>query len=401
MKLLSLCSAICFAADLVAGTSAPAIRSGIKKRGIATPKAIRQRSTAACSSIVKPKFFIISMFSSEADIWYADTELNLYAKNITVPGFSPLFPDAHCTESGDVCQLTTGEGEINAASTLSALWTSGCFDLASTYFMIAGISGGNPYHVTTGSVTFSKYAVQLNLQYEFDHSQTPANASSGYYPQDASYPDEYSARDYPGEIYGTEAFELNENLRDHLYDIASSVTLNDTTAAAVYRAKYTISPGNEPPSVVKCDSGTSDNYWSGSVLADAFTNYTLLLTNGSGVYCGTQQEDNATLEALLRGALAGKLDFARIIIMRTISDFDRAPPGETETYHLIEAEQGGFTPSVNNIYIAGIEIVHDVLRNWNSTYAGGIKPENYVGDLWNSLNSEVAPDIGTEAIYIN
>lgn len=152
---------------------------------------------------------------------------------------------------------------------------------------------------------------------------------------------------------------------------------------------------------MKCDSGTSDNYWSGSVLGDAFSNYTLLLTNGSGILCGTQQEDNATLEALLRGALAGKLDFARILIMRTISDFDRAPPGETETYHLIEAEQGGFTPSINNIYLAGIEIVNDVLENWNSTYAGGIKPGNYVGDLWNSLNSEVAPDIGTEAIYIH
>lgn len=31
-------------------------------------------------------------------------------QNITVPGFSPLFPDAHCTSDGDVCQLTTGEG---------------------------------------------------------------------------------------------------------------------------------------------------------------------------------------------------------------------------------------------------------------------------------------------------
>jgi purine nucleoside permease len=58
--------------------------------------------------------------------------------------------------------------EINAASSLSALWTSGCFNLTQTYFMVAGISGGNPHLVTTGSVTFPKYAVQLNLQYEFD-----------------------------------------------------------------------------------------------------------------------------------------------------------------------------------------------------------------------------------------
>lgn len=232
-------------------------------------------------------------------------------------------------------------------------------------------------------------------------SQVPANASSGYYPQDADYPDEYAAEDYPGEIYGTEAFELNEDLRDRAYYLASLVSLNDTDAAAAYRAKYTYAPGNQPPSVVKCDSGTSDNYWSGSVLGDAFTNYTLLLTNGSGVYCGTQQEDNATLEALLRGASAGKLDFTRIIIMRTISDFDRAPPDETEVYHLIYADQEGFEPSINNIYLAGIEIVNDVLEYWNSTYADGIKPGNYVGDLWNSLDSEVAPDIGTEAIYIN
>lgn len=48
-------------------------------------------------------------FDPEADIWYENMP-ELYDNNITVTGFSPLFPDAHCTESGDVCQLTTGEG---------------------------------------------------------------------------------------------------------------------------------------------------------------------------------------------------------------------------------------------------------------------------------------------------
>jgi purine nucleoside permease len=232
-------------------------------------------------------------------------------------------------------------------------------------------------------------------------SQVPTNDSSGYFPQNADYPDEYSSADYPGEIYGTEAFELNENLRDRASYVASLVSLNDTEGAAEYRSKYGYAPANQPPSVVKCDSGTSDNYWSGSVLGDAFTNYTLLLTNGSGIYCGTQQEDNATLESLLRGAVSSMLDFSRIILLRTISDFDRAPPDETEVYHLLYAEQEGFEPSINNIYIAGIEIVKDVLMYWNSTYKDGLKPSNYVGDLWNSLDSDVAPDIGTESIYIN
>lgn len=297
--------------------------------------------------------------------------------------------------------MTTGEGEINAAGSVLALWLSKCFDLTSTYFMIAGISGGNPHLVTTGSVTFAKYAVQVGLQEEFDHSQTPANATSGYYPQNAYYPDEANPEDYPGSLYGTEVYEVNENLRDRAYYLASLVSLNDTEAAAEYRAKYGYSPANQPPSVVKCDSATSDQYWSGSVLGEAFANYTELLTNGSGIYCGTQQEDNATLESLLRGAVLGMLDFSRVIIMRTISDFDRAPPGETEVYHLLYAAQEGFGPSIQNIYNAGIEIVKDVMMYWNGTYDKGLTPGNYIGDVYYSLPGPVLPDIGTAAYYIN
>lgn len=48
-------------------------------------------------------------FDSEADVWYENMP-EILSNNVTVPGFSPLFPDAHCTGIGDVCQLTTGEG---------------------------------------------------------------------------------------------------------------------------------------------------------------------------------------------------------------------------------------------------------------------------------------------------
>lgn len=196
-------------------------------------------------------------------------------------------------------------------------------------------------------------------------------------------------------------FELNDNLKKRAVALAKKATLNDTEAAQTYRATYGYAPASEPPTVVECDSGTSNTYWSGSVLGDAFSAYTKLLTNGSGLYCNSQQEDTATLEALLRGDLAEKLDFSRVIIMRTASDFDRAPPGETETFHLLQAEQEGFAPAIENLYVAGIEIVKDVLEHWEDVYESGVKAENYVGDLFNSLGSEVAPDIGTEAIYIN
>jgi purine nucleoside permease len=267
--------------------------------------------------------------------------------------------------------------------------------------MIAGISGGNPHIVTTGSVTLSRFAVQFDLQYEFDARQIPSNDSTGYFPQNAYYPDSPNGSDYPEEIYGTEVFEVNENLRDRLFYIASLAHLKDSPSAQAYRSTYGYAPANLPPTVVKCDSVTSNNYVSGSILGDALTNFTELMTNGTGTYCGTQQEDNATLEALLRGALAGILDFSRVVIMRTISDFDRAPPDETEVYHLLYADQKGFEISIENIYIAGIAIVNDIRLYWDLTYKDGIGPNNYIGDLFNSLDYRLKPDIGIEEYYIN
>lgn len=142
-------------------------------------------------SPLTPKVFIISMFSPEAEVWYGIQEFDILAQNISTPGLSPLFQDIHCTMNGEICQVVTGESEINAASTISALVLSPYFDLTKTYFMVAGIAGVNPEVATTGSVTFARYAVQVALQYEFDAREIPGNFSTGYVPQGAYSPDGY------------------------------------------------------------------------------------------------------------------------------------------------------------------------------------------------------------------
>ncbi len=58
---------------------------------------------------IKPKVFIIDMFPPEGAAWYNIPEFNLLAKNITVPGLSPIYPDVHCTANEEVCQIVTGE----------------------------------------------------------------------------------------------------------------------------------------------------------------------------------------------------------------------------------------------------------------------------------------------------
>lgn len=58
----------------------------------------------------------------------------------------------------------------------------------------------------------------------------------------------------------------------------------------------------------------------------------------------TAQEDNATLEVLLRAALHKLVDFSRIILMRTASDFDRPWPGLSPYDNLVVVEQGNLPP---------------------------------------------------------
>lgn len=243
---------------------------------------------------------------------------DLLANNITVRGLSPLYPHVHCNEQGEVCQLTMGEAEINAATSMAAFVFSGLFDLTRTYFLLAGIAGVNPKLGTLGSVALSKYSVQVALQYEIDAREMPINFSTGYLPYGA-----YAPNEYPSIIYGTEVMELSENLRDVAAELAQQAELVDSADSADYCTRYVTSSGvyaaaTASPSVIKCDSATSDVYYSGTLLSEAFENTTKLWTNQSTVtYCMSAQEDSAVLEVLMRATVWGLVDFSRAIAMRT------------------------------------------------------------------------------------
>ena len=74
-------------------------------------------------------------------------------------------------------------------------------------------------------------------------------------------------------------------------------------------------------------------------------------------------EDNATLTALNRAAEAGRLDFDRVAVLRTASDFDREPPGRTPIDSL-PADAGGFVPATENAYRVGSTFADAVIAGW-------------------------------------
>ncbi|KAI9739789.1 MAG: hypothetical protein M1834_006510 [Cirrosporium novae-zelandiae] len=391
MQLLHLIGTALSAAAIVAASP---LNGGSQAIRVGREQAMMKRTSA-----IAPKVFIISMFDPENEVWYGIPEFDILAHNITIAGLSPLYESIHCTYDYEICTVITGESEINAASTITALTLSSEFDLTKTYFMVAGIAGISPKVGTLGSVTFARYAIQVALQYEFDMRDLSSNWTTGYVPLGSTLPSEY-----PSSIYGTEVFEVNDALKKLAVGFAKTATLNDSAEAVVYRAHYSknsslYAAATVAPNVLECDAATSDVYYSGTLLSESFDNFTTMMTNGTGVYCTTAQEDNATLEALLRAAIWKLVDFSRIIIMRTASDFDRPYPGEDATTNLFWADQGGFEPAIQNIYLAGVKVVEGIIDNWNSTFEKGVNATNYIGDIFGSLGGE--PDFGPGSEFDN
>ena len=94
------------------------------------------------------------------------------------------------------------------------------------------------------------------------------------------------------------------------------------------------------------------------------------------MYCTTQQEDNATQNALARAAAAGKVDLKRLAVLRTGSNFDRPYPGQSAQASLkasTTGATGGFVPATQNLYNVGGLLVRDIVANW-AQWRDGVPP---------------------------
>ena len=251
-------------------------------------------------------------------------------------------------------------GRIVSISSVSALIYSGQFDLQRTYFLVAGIAGIDPSQGTLGSAAWARFLVDSDLAWEIDAREVPANWPNGFIGINTQGPGQKPPLDYK-----TEVFRVNEALLQKALALSKTAVLDDNATARAYRANYPSAPANQPPAVVQCDTAAGNTYWHGAKLGEREAAWVKLLTDGQGTYCTTQQEDNASFEALTRGAKAGLLDLQRVAVLRTASNFDRPYPGQTPYDSLVNSHSGGFVPSLNNLYLAGGPLVNDIVTRWS------------------------------------
>lgn len=316
-------------------------------------------ASAQANTTPRPiKVLVIAMFEPEAEPWIEPLKL---IDKITVPGLLPESPALRCN-ADDVCLLTAGMGHANVAASTMAVALDPQLDLTRTWFLIAGIAGIDPAQGTIGTATWARFLVDVGIAHEIDPREMPKRWKSGLFGILTKGPGEKPKFDYH-----TEVARLDEALLQKALALTRNAPLEDSAAAKAYRAKYKAAPANEPPKVIQCDTLGGDTWWHGKYLGQHARDWTRLLTDGQATYCTTQQEDNATYNALARAAAAGKVDLQRVAVLRTASNFDRPHSGQSAYDSLMRSTTGGtggFVPATRNLCKVGSLLVQDIVAHW-------------------------------------
>lgn len=318
---------------------------------------------SASAEVIAPKVMVISMFDAEAKPWHENAKLETIVK---VPGLPKAADSVAC--NADICAMTTTMGFANAASSVMAVAFSEQFDLRKTYFIIAGIAGVDPQNGTLGTAAWADYVVDAGLFHRIDRTEAGEGWPTTIIELGAKEPGakaEWSA--------GSEVYQVNPALVKAAFEASKDVVLADNADAEAYRAAYSQEAAKAKPQVTICTSASADTYWHGKVIAEEIASHVSTLTDGKADYCMSQMEDNATLTALSRAADAGRVDFSRIAVLRTASNFDRQPDTMTAIESLT-AKSGGFMPSTQNAYLVGNAFAQAIITDW-AKYETGLKAE--------------------------
>ena len=119
-------------------------------------------------------------------------------------------------------------------------------------------------------------------------------------------------------------------------------------------------PRSVRPSSPSATQSPSSTFWHGK-LSDAWANeWVSYFTGGKGQFATTGMEDTGTLQSLKYPRAAGRVDWHRILVLRTVSNYDQQPRGMTAAESLAHQRIGTYSaylPSLEAAYRVGHMVV--------------------------------------------
>jgi len=312
------------------------------------------------------KVVVVAMFERGEDTGDVPGEYQYWVEREHLDRVIPLAAGFHAVRMNQdgVLGLLTGVGTAKATASVMALGLDPRFDLRKAYWVIAGIGGGDPADVSLGSAVWVDRVIDGDLAYEIDGRQIPAEWKTGYVPLGKSAPYEQ-----PMSTQRAAVFALNPELTGWAYGLTREMTLADSDDLKKYRARFTgFANATRPPFVTRGDQVTASTFWHGSKMEEWANDWTSYYTGGKGNYMVCAMEDSGTLQALTFLQADGRVDLQRVLVLRTVSNYDREAPGVTAAESLKALAAGNYSayyPALDAAERVGDKVVREIVGHWN------------------------------------
>ncbi len=312
------------------------------------------------------KVVVVAMFERGEDTGDAPGEYQYWVEREHLDKIFPMPASHHAARMNDsgVLGIVTGIGTAKAAASIMALGLDARFDLTKAYWVVAGIGGGDPADVSLGSAVWAERVLDGDLAYEVDARDIPKDWPTGMIPLRRETPYEQPVRpDLEGELY-----TLNPQLVDWAYRFTKDTKLADTDQIRRSRARFEGFPvAQRPPFVTKGDTMSSSTFWHGTRMDTWANEWTKYYTKGAGNYMISAMEDSGTMQSITFLSRAGKVDKDRVLVLRTVSNYDREAPGSTPAESLkglVIGAYSGYLSSLEAAWAVGSRVVHELTGNW-------------------------------------
>lgn len=316
--------------------------------------------------VIRPKVMIISPWEigdvsgdrpGEYQFWVERQQLD------TIIPFPAAAHDIRMNNKG-LAAVNTGPGVTNSAIVITALGLDRRFDFSDTYWIIAGVAGGDPEDVSIGSAAWARWVVDGDLMRAIDSKETPDDWNYGLFPTDGNQPNDRSG----GFTYPNMVFELNQDLVNWAYENTKKLTLADHPEVQAFRDLFVNNPiASGPPRVVMGESLGSNAYWHGKNLTRWANDWVRLYTGGRGNFVMTNVEDNGTLRALHRLEKLGKVDMDRILVLRVASNYSHQPDNENALWSLTAEYPAEGIVAFENLYRVASHVSDLLIAEWSDT----------------------------------
>jgi purine nucleoside permease len=321
-------------------------------------------TAAAQAQPIAVKVVVVSMFEAGADTGDRPGELQYWVERDHLDRVFPLAAGYHPVRMNDAGEMAvlTGPGTAHAASTIMAVGLDPRFDFSHAYWIVVGIAGGCPDRVSLGSAAWARWVVDGDLGYEIDAREIPKDWTTGMLPLRRTKPFEEPAMPEAGQVY-----ELNGGLVEWAYQLTRHVKLDDTEELRERRSHYDGAAAGRPPFVTVGDEISSSTFWHGRLMDAWAAQWVPYFTGGKGVFATTAMEDTGTLQSLTFLANAGRADLKRVLVLRTVSNYDRQPRELSAAENLADQHErayAAYLPSLEAAYRVGHTVVSELLAHW-------------------------------------